>query len=112
MFVDQPAGTGFSYVSNPLGYVTNERQVGTELWTLLQEFYKQHSKYSGLDLFIVGESYGVCVPSNGRTSKFIHKFIPSCVSLLHTCLVIVAFLFDVVCLFMLQRVIMCRLLLR
>lgn len=67
MFVDQPAGTGFSYVSNPLGYVTNERQVGTELWTLLQEFYKQHSKYSGLDLFIVGESYaGHYVPATAQ----------------------------------------------
>lgn len=56
--MDQPAGTGFSYVTNPLGYVTNERTIGTELWTMLQEFYKKYPKYAKLDLYIVGESYG------------------------------------------------------
>lgn len=58
LYVDQPAGTGFSYVSNPLGYVTNERTIGTELWTMIQEFYHKYPKYAQLDLYIVGESYG------------------------------------------------------
>ncbi len=58
MFVDQPAGTGFSYVTSPLGYVTNERTIGTELWTMILEFYKMYPKYADLDLYIVGESYG------------------------------------------------------
>ena len=58
LFIDQPAGTGFSYVTNPLGYVTNERTIGTELWTMLQEFYSLYPKYANLDLYIVGESYG------------------------------------------------------
>lgn len=58
LYVDQPAGTGFSYVTNPLGYVTNERTIGIELWTMLQEFYKKYPKYAKLDLYIVGESYG------------------------------------------------------
>ena len=58
LFIDQPAGTGFSYVTNPLGYVTNERTIGTELWTMLQEFYSRYPKYANLDLYIVGESYG------------------------------------------------------
>ena len=56
--MDQPAGTGFSYVKNPLGYETNERVIGTELWTMVQEFYHKYPKYANLDLYIVGESYG------------------------------------------------------
>lgn len=58
LYVDQPAGTGFSYVTNPLGYVTNERTIGVELWTMIQEFYKKYPKYASLDLYLVGESYG------------------------------------------------------
>ena len=58
MFVDQPAGTGFSYVRNPLGYETNERVIGTELWSMVQQFYAKYPKYASLDLYIVGESYG------------------------------------------------------
>lgn len=61
LYVDQPAGTGFSYVKNPLGYVTNERTIGTELWTMIQEFYHKYPKYANLDLYIVGESYGECM---------------------------------------------------
>jgi len=58
LFVDQPAGTGFSYVRNPLGYETNERVIGTELWSMVQQFYLKYPKYANLDLYIVGESYG------------------------------------------------------
>ena len=31
MSIDQPAGTGFSYVKNPLGYMTNEQKIGMEI---------------------------------------------------------------------------------
>lgn len=36
IYVDQPAGTGFSYVGNPKGYVTNELRMADELYTLIQ----------------------------------------------------------------------------
>ena len=58
LYVDQPVGTGFSYVRNPLGYETNERTIGKELWAMLLGFYKKYPKYANLDLYIVGESYG------------------------------------------------------
>ncbi len=45
-------------MKNPLGYETNERVIGTELWTMVQEFYHKYPKYANLDLYIVGESYG------------------------------------------------------
>ena len=58
LYIDQPAGTGFSFVTNPLGYETNERQIATELWDLIRQFYKLYPKYSTLDLYVFGESYG------------------------------------------------------
>ncbi|CAI8028703.1 Serine carboxypeptidase S10 family member 1 [Geodia barretti] len=67
LYVDQPAGTGFSYVTNPLGYETNERQIATELWDFIRQFYQLYPKYSTLDLYIFGESYaGHYVPATGQ----------------------------------------------
>ena len=58
LYVDQPAGTGFSFVTSPFGYETNERQIATELWDLIRQFYRLYPKYSTLDLYVFGESYG------------------------------------------------------
>jgi len=58
IFVDQPAGTGFSYVENPDGYVQNETQVATDLYTFLQNFFKTYPQYANLDFYVTGESYG------------------------------------------------------
>ena len=58
LYIDQPAGTGFSYVTNPEGYVKNERTIGMELWNMMLKFYELYPKYANLDLYIFGESYG------------------------------------------------------
>jgi len=58
IFVDQPAGTGFSYVDSTFDYVTNENQVAQEMYMFIQEFYQLYPKYSKLPLYIIGESYG------------------------------------------------------
>ncbi len=34
LYVDQPGGTGFSTVKNPKGYVTNEAQVASDMYTV------------------------------------------------------------------------------
>jgi carboxypeptidase C (cathepsin A) len=66
MYVDQPPGTGFSYTTNPLGYTTNEKQIATDFWTFLQQFFNKYPKYANLELFIVGESYaGHYIPAIG-----------------------------------------------
>ena len=62
LYVDQPAGTGFSFVRDPLGYETNERQIATELWDFVRKFYQLYPKYSFLDLYVFGESYGQLLP--------------------------------------------------
>jgi len=58
LYVDNPVGTGFSYVTNQNGYVTNERQVGRELWTFLQKFFQKYPRFASLKFFVTGESYG------------------------------------------------------
>lgn len=64
LYIDQPAGTGFSYVDKPDEYVTNERQIAMDLWNMMLEFYKLYPKYDRLDLYIFGESYaGHYVPA-------------------------------------------------
>ena len=45
-------------MTSPFGYVTNEREIATEIWDLIREFYALYPQYSKLDLYIVGESYG------------------------------------------------------
>lgn len=61
MWVDQPAGTGFSTGS---GSVVNEYGVSTNMYTFLQGFFKEFAQYQKNDFFIFGESYaGHYVPT-------------------------------------------------
>jgi len=60
MWVDQPAGVGFS---TGLG-THNEDGVATNMWTFLQNFYKEFPQYQQNKFFIFGESYaGHYVPA-------------------------------------------------
>jgi len=64
LYVDQPVGTGYSYVKNRKGYVKSENMMASELLTLLNGFFKLHPKYYHLDLYIFGESYaGKYIPN-------------------------------------------------
>jgi carboxypeptidase C (cathepsin A) len=58
LFVDQPGGTGFSYVRNKHGYVTNEQQIAEDMYTFLVAFYNKYPRFKNVDFFITGESYG------------------------------------------------------
>merc|ERR1711976_747884 len=60
MWVDQPAGVGFS---TGLG-THNENGVATNMWTFLQNFYKQFPQYQQNKFYVFGESYaGHYVPA-------------------------------------------------
>merc|ERR1719230_1543595 len=60
MWVDQPAGVGFS---TGLG-THNENGVAANMFTFLQNFYKQFPQYQTQDFYIFGESYaGHYVPA-------------------------------------------------
>eukprot|EP01133_Synstelium_polycarpum_P015745 gene15745-18707_t len=64
LYVDSPVGTGFSYVTNPDGYATNEDEVAANLYSMLTQFYAAHPKYANLPFYVFGESYaGHYVPA-------------------------------------------------
>ncbi|XP_003387315.1 PREDICTED: serine carboxypeptidase-like 49 [Amphimedon queenslandica] len=67
IYIDQPGGTGFSYVDKPSEYVHDETQLAIDLWNMMLAFYEKYPKYSKLDLYIFGESYaGHYVPAFAR----------------------------------------------
>jgi len=65
LYVDNPVGSGFSYVERQDGYVTNELQVANYMQLFLTRFFKQvHPEQSQNEFYIFGESYaGKYIPS-------------------------------------------------
>ena len=57
LWIDQPAGSGFSYGS----YITNEDEMASDMWEFLGAFmakYKAAGRdYSALPFHVIGESY-------------------------------------------------------
>ena len=57
MWVDQPAGTGFSY-SDLSGFDKHEKEVAEDMYHFLQAFFAKHTEFQGRPFFVFGESYG------------------------------------------------------
>jgi len=55
LYVDQPAGTGFSYASQE--YIKNQSMVAVEMFTFLQNFFKMYPQFAKHKFYITGESY-------------------------------------------------------
>merc|ERR1719244_246699 len=71
LFIDQPAGTGFSFTENDAGYATNQTDVANDLYNFLQQFFTLFPDLSANDFYVTGESYaGKYVPA---ISYKIHK---------------------------------------
>lgn len=58
MWIDQPAGVGFSYGNKATDADHNEAEVSEDLYSFLQEFFKAHSQYLPNEFYVFGESYG------------------------------------------------------
>ena len=58
IYIDQPAGVGFSYADYPSGYDYNETMVAEDMYWFLQAFYTAFPQYLSNDFFVYGESYG------------------------------------------------------
>jgi len=56
LFVDQPVGTGFSYV-NTDSYLTDLNQMADHMMDFLQKWFDLFPEYEDDDLYIAGESY-------------------------------------------------------
>ncbi|CAM9166602.1 unnamed protein product [Ectocarpus sp. 6 AP-2014] len=58
VWVDQPAGVGFSYGKAPGDFDHGEDAVGEDMFWFLQEFFATHPEYASNPFYVFGESYG------------------------------------------------------
>lgn len=58
LFVDNPVGTGYSYVTDSSKYTTDVDQIAKDLVTLMVEFYKKHPTLKTAPFWVFSESYG------------------------------------------------------
>ena len=58
VFVDNPVGTGFSYVESLNAYSQNNQQIGADLVAWATDFFTLHSEYATRPFYIFCESYG------------------------------------------------------
>ncbi|EEC01894.1 retinoid-inducible serine carboxypeptidase, putative, partial [Ixodes scapularis] len=58
LFVDNPVGAGYSYVTNDGAYARNESQIADDLVALLSVFLTKLPEFQVVPLYIFGESYG------------------------------------------------------
>ena len=55
LFIEQPAGVGFSY---PLNGKSNDAEAANDTDTALRAFVDMHPELKGRPFFVMGESYG------------------------------------------------------
>ena len=58
LFIDNPVGTGFSYVTTASNFATNNSQIAADLLSFLQKFLDQKPEWQSAPLYIFSESYG------------------------------------------------------
>ncbi|KAL0270818.1 UNVERIFIED_CONTAM: hypothetical protein PYX00_008106 [Menopon gallinae] len=58
LFIDNPVGTGFSYVENK-SYLTKDNiQIGKDMMVFLSEFYAKYPDFKKCPMYFFAESYG------------------------------------------------------
>lgn len=58
LFVDNPVGTGYSYVDHNRYLTKDNKQIALDLVELLRGFYEALPEFKSVPLHIFGESYG------------------------------------------------------
>ncbi|CAH2108104.1 unnamed protein product [Euphydryas editha] len=58
LFVDNPVGTGFSYVDNLQYLTTTNDEIALDFVELMRGFYRANPEFEGVPLYIYGQSYG------------------------------------------------------
>ncbi|KAK7080870.1 hypothetical protein SK128_028085 [Halocaridina rubra] len=64
IYIDNPAGTGFSFTDKEEGYARNQTDVGRDLYAALIQFFQLFPELQRNDFYVTGESYaGKYVPA-------------------------------------------------
>ncbi|XP_030372286.1 retinoid-inducible serine carboxypeptidase-like [Scaptodrosophila lebanonensis] len=58
LFIDNPVGSGFSYVDNTAFYTATNREIALDLVEFMKGFYALHPEFETVPLHIFCESYG------------------------------------------------------
>ncbi|KAF3816757.1 hypothetical protein GH733_014105 [Mirounga leonina] len=58
LFVDNPVGTGFSYVNKSDAYAKDLATVASDMMVLLKTFFDCHKEFQTIPFYIFSESYG------------------------------------------------------
>ncbi|XP_017136987.1 retinoid-inducible serine carboxypeptidase [Drosophila miranda] len=58
MFIDNPVGSGYSYVDGTAYHTATNREIALDLVELMKGFYKLHPEFEAVPLHIFCESYG------------------------------------------------------
>lgn len=58
LFIDNPVGSGFSYVDSELYLTKNNREIANDLVELMRRFYAKIPEFKSVPLHIFSESYG------------------------------------------------------
>lgn len=58
LFIDNPVGTGFSYVDSHSALTTNNVEIAQDLVKFTGGFLKAHPEFKTVPLYIFSESYG------------------------------------------------------
>lgn len=75
IYIDNPAGTGFSFTDDDAGYARNQTDVGRDLYAAVVQFMKLFPELQRNEFYVTGESYaGKYVPALTYT---IHKMNPT-----------------------------------
>lgn len=68
IYIDNPVGTGFSFVTDDKGYAKTETDVGNNLYEAVSQFFQLFPNLRSHEFYITGESYaGKYVPALGHT---------------------------------------------
>lgn len=57
VFLESPAGVGFSYSNTTADYVTGDKRAAEDTYAFLQGFLAKHPNLKGRDFWVTGESY-------------------------------------------------------
>ncbi|KAK5649679.1 hypothetical protein RI129_000708 [Pyrocoelia pectoralis] len=58
LFIDNPVGTGYSYVDKETYLTRTNKQIANDLVTCMNGFYKKRPEFRNVSLYITSQSYG------------------------------------------------------